>query len=566
MFFCADNCSITDNIGFNSNSGSGAGYILLGTDPDSLVLINSTITNNSFQIANYIRPKQIIIKNCLLSGIPANNGPGENSFWESTVNTDISYSHLGTLSCADLPSPVTCGPGILTGIDPQFVNPDSGDYRLQPCSPLVNAGNNAGLDTQMTDLAGQPRIQSDIVDIGAYETSPPQLAAPAELTPGCPGGFSGAVAFQPEQGCPPYIYAWSSSSGSGQNTSLLAPGDYVFTITDAHGSYFTVALSVPESDSTFGLLPQPTPVACGDTIGGSAAVAAGGGLQPFAYHWESGSADSLLSGLAAGFYPVTVTDAQGCSATGSVEVSLSGGLDIDVDVQEISCPGAADGSFVVQPANGQAPFVWQWAGGPSGPVYGPLGPGNYLGTLTDAFGCLISWVLPLNDPQPIAFDTLVVQATGPNTADGSASVDNLTGGQPPFGIVWSNGDTGLSADSLLPGLYTVTVTDGHDCTQTAGITVSFVSGTKQPEPALSVTLRPNPAGQEAWLDCALPAGGPVRLRVYDALGIPLLSREVDLPAGGNTLALPEIAAWPPGVYGYELRAGELRAVGYLIHH
>ena len=56
--------------------------------------------------------------------------------------------------------------------DPLFVNVANGDFRLEACSPAVNAGNNLIVDTSgiLTDLEGNPRIRFDTVDIGAYET------------------------------------------------------------------------------------------------------------------------------------------------------------------------------------------------------------------------------------------------------------------------------------------------------------------------------------------------------------------------------------------------------------
>lgn len=56
--------------------------------------------------------------------------------------------------------------------DPGFVNPPSGDFRLQSNSPCINSGENSFiLDTN--DLDGNPRIVGGEVDIGAYEYQSP---------------------------------------------------------------------------------------------------------------------------------------------------------------------------------------------------------------------------------------------------------------------------------------------------------------------------------------------------------------------------------------------------------
>jgi len=48
------------------------------------------------------------------------------------------------------------------------VDAAAGNFRLQPGSPAVNAGNNAA-NTSSTDLAGNTRVVNSVIDMGAYE-------------------------------------------------------------------------------------------------------------------------------------------------------------------------------------------------------------------------------------------------------------------------------------------------------------------------------------------------------------------------------------------------------------
>ncbi|MBK8192459.1 MAG: SprB repeat-containing protein [Lewinellaceae bacterium] len=215
-------------------------------------------------------------------------------------------------------------------------------------------------------------------------------------------------------------------------------------------------------------------------------------MPPYAWHWQGGSTDSLLSGLAAGAYPVTVTDARGCVATGTVQVTREGNLDVSIQITEISCFGAADGAFTVLPENGKAPYAWNWENGSTGPDLGPLGPGNYLGTVTDALGCSIALVLPLDEPDSLQFTATVHNASGPQASDGSIIVAPVSGGTMPYYFQWDNGDMNDTLGALLPGLYTLTLSDERGCSATGSFEVSWSSGTSEAGSRAHLLLFPTP--------------------------------------------------------------------------
>jgi hypothetical protein len=65
--------------------------------------------------------------------------------------------------------------GNITNSPPLFADQTNGDFRLQPTSPCINAGNNAYV-SGATDFDGNPRIIVDTVDMGAYEFQTPTSA------------------------------------------------------------------------------------------------------------------------------------------------------------------------------------------------------------------------------------------------------------------------------------------------------------------------------------------------------------------------------------------------------
>ncbi|MDO8368801.1 MAG: choice-of-anchor Q domain-containing protein [Saprospiraceae bacterium] len=86
----------------------------------------------------------------------------------------IDYSFL-SLDDNMTPNDAAFGSNTVFNATPYFVDTTNNNFRLQKCSPAVNAGNNIIVDTLgiLTDLDGNPRIRFDTVDIGAYEAQDP---------------------------------------------------------------------------------------------------------------------------------------------------------------------------------------------------------------------------------------------------------------------------------------------------------------------------------------------------------------------------------------------------------
>ena len=251
--------------------------------------------------------------------IIANSISINNCIWQNNPNiyiwidspTTISHSTIPGLDCATLPPNITCGPGIITSGDPMFVNPDSNDYRLQPCSPLRDAGTNAAVPPYLlTDLDGRPRILGGTVDIGAYEIPDFTSTVTPTVRGACTDATNGSVAFETEGGCPPFTYLWQPGNGGGTSATGPAPGTCVFTVTDAGGRTFLDTVAVPE-------LPAPDSLqfsavvqnATGPVLpdGSVSFTAVLGGTGPYGYLWSDGSTGPVPGNVPPGTYTVTIT-------------------------------------------------------------------------------------------------------------------------------------------------------------------------------------------------------------------------------------------------------------------
>ncbi len=150
------NCLIANNTAPNSNSGGGGIHCDWGDYYGSqrIFVTGCTVTGNSALWAGGVG--YVItggeFSNCIIWGnTDIYNNPSEydgNSF--QYCNTSPLPGGIGNIS-----------------LDPQFMNPGSGNYRLQGASPCIGAGSNA-LSEGAADLDGNPRI-SGVVDMGAYE-------------------------------------------------------------------------------------------------------------------------------------------------------------------------------------------------------------------------------------------------------------------------------------------------------------------------------------------------------------------------------------------------------------
>lgn len=291
---------------------------------------------------------------------------------------EMDHCMVSQNDCAALGAGVTCGPGMIYSADPVFIFPAGGDFHLMPCSPAINAGNNAAVQAP-TDPDGNPRIQNNTVDIGPYEHALFQgVVTPAS----CNNSHNGSVDFAGNF-CPPLLLSWTNGVESGAQTDSLAAGTYIFTFQDASGYSETDTLFIP-SLPPIAILPNVLGISCFGLSDGVAGIDLSGGAPPFKILWANGSTGGFLFNVPAGAYPVTVTDANGCTASEAIVVNDPGLIQVLYTVTPTSAPGKADGQIRIDSIfNGTGPYTWTSNG------LSNLPPGTYQITVTDANNCLV---------------------------------------------------------------------------------------------------------------------------------------------------------------------------------
>ena len=170
----ADNATL-NNCRFSGNEayalGGGAYYSTL----------NNCSLNSNFCTGGGGGASSSTLVNCTLVGNSA-DWDGGGAWYSTVVNSilfgnfcasDPNYGRSSLNYSCTTPDPYDTGNGTgnITNA-PLFVNPVTGDFRLQTDSPCINAGNDAFV-TNDTDLDGNLRIRGGTVDIGAYEYQTP---------------------------------------------------------------------------------------------------------------------------------------------------------------------------------------------------------------------------------------------------------------------------------------------------------------------------------------------------------------------------------------------------------
>lgn len=362
----------------NSGGISSAVRLILEGTEDSIQFLNCLFYKNKSQELN-LSVKNTTIQNCIFIDDPLDN---QSALFYGSCTYHVSNSLFRLTECEDLgaiwpvDNVISCDSSNLFGIDPLFVNPSASDFHLQACSPAINAGANATLNSLgiTSDFDGNPRIRNAVVDMGPYEKHI-SLHPSVSAQPTCAGTSDGAIKISPEL-CPPFSLSWDNGDTTGTNISGLAAGTYVFTATGAN--------NIPITDTL--LIDEPLPVEvtlvahdvqCPGASNGWIEASANGGTSPYLYNW-----DGILTpfNLPPGTYSVTATDLNGCTGSAQTTLGSPDPVQFFYTVQNASCLGCSNGSIVFDSV----------VGGTNPPLPAPmfnLPAGVYCVTVTDDNAC-----------------------------------------------------------------------------------------------------------------------------------------------------------------------------------
>ncbi len=350
------------------------------------------------------------------------------------------------------------------------------EIKFYACAVIANGANGNSNDRVV--------FASNIIPIqgGAM----PLLVSINNVSPVSCFGFSdGEATANPTGGTTPYNYIWSNGSTLQTNTTLPA-GLVSVTVTDNAGASTSASVTMG-SPSAIQTVTSGSTV-CENATNGTVSVIASGGVGGFSYSWSTGNIGSSVSNLPVGTYSVTVTDNNGCTATGVANIVESPPIIIQGTTEIVQCNGQSTGGVFTTISGGTGNKTYLWSNGSTMQNLNNNVPaGTYTITVTDAAQCTNSGSWQVTQPAVLnGIASIQNNASCFGSNNGSATV-TASGGTLPYSYNWSNGSTstGMSStlNNLTAGNYTVTISDTYSCTKIVNLSIT------QPNPfILSSTI------------------------------------------------------------------------------
>ena len=410
--------------------------------------VNFTYNNNN-------TPDTLVM--ILLTSSQGNNSPTGSKLWVDDLDFVLCNGYTATPTSSNATCTLADGSASVATTNGTL----SSTYHWSNASTAASITVAAGTYTvTATDFNGCTATASAVVganttNIGAYATSTNTICT----------SNSGTAEAGTNSGADPNTYLWSTNATT-FSISNLAAGTYLVTVTDNNGCTGTVSTTVSTVTTAITSTITSTATTCGANTG-TATVTPTNGTANYTYAWNSGGTTDAITGLGAGGYQVTITDANGCSGTATTSVTAPGGPSSTQVSTDVTCNGAANGAINITTTGGTGNISYLWSTAASTEDLSALSGGTYLLTVTDANNCSFTISATVNEPAQLTLSETHNNVLCNGGNDGSIQVTS-TGGTLPY----TYNSLPTIGNNLTAGTYAVTVTDNNSCSTTASVTVT----------------------------------------------------------------------------------------------
>ncbi len=291
----------------------------------------------------------------------------------------------------------------------------------------------------------------------------------------CSGFCDGTIALSPSGGTGSYIYNWDIDPTNTSNVLIACPGVYTATITDSNGCSTEYIEEIMGTDSLL-LAETIIDATCFGECDGSILINSTGGSGNINYLWSNQSDSSYISDLCAGTYTVTASDENGCQTVETFAIGETQEIVISEIITEAGCFGECNGQIFVNVTGGDGNYNYNWENIPtSNNFIDNLCAGIYALTVTDGNGCESIGVYNVTENAPIIASISSTNETSNGANDGTAFV-TVNGLATDHSFLWSNAGTTDTIVGLVPGSYSVTVTNNlNGCIDSSSVVVNVAN-------------------------------------------------------------------------------------------
>lgn len=279
----------------------------------------------------------------------------------------------------------------------------------------------------------------------------------------CHGDATGNLYAYVSGGVPPYTFNWQPSGRIEQNPQGVFAGWHYLTITDAVGCEHVDSVYVDQPDEPITLNYVAGNVSCHGYYDGYIDITVSGGTPGYYYYWSNGQLTQDLINIPVGSYTVTIVDMNGCQFVQTFVITEPDPIVLTTYTQDVLCYGENTGHIDLVVQGGTPPYSYQWSNGSNAQDLWNIYAGIYVVTVTDAHNCVAYTMVQIQQPAlPLHGDITPTHVRCFGEGNGIADL-NVFGGTPPYYYHWSNGEISEDIYNLIPGIYSVTINDAHNC-------------------------------------------------------------------------------------------------------
>jgi gliding motility-associated-like protein len=314
-------------------------------------------------------------------------------------------------------------------------------------------------------------------------SQPDMLSLELSTLPTLCGDANGRVIVDATNGGSP-SYTYSLNNGPFQSAGVfldLAAGNYSVSVQDQNGCMAAASTVVQSTGYPQQIITTLNSASCGLSNGAITLQAIVGGIAPYQVSFDNAPSNSYSNGnfifndLVDGSYALSVTDANGCSIDTLLALDMiDGPSGISLSLTPATC-NSDNAAIEVLSVNGGTPqytFAINNSSYSNQQVWGNLSSGNYTISVSDASGCTIDTSVFVDFIPALAINAeLIRNVSCFGGSNGQASVD-VYEGTAPFTFTWSSGATGMFANNLSAGEYSIQVSDALGCMLTDSILIS----------------------------------------------------------------------------------------------